>query len=197
MAWNKKTILLPSLAFLLLAGWFVVIYLPVQREMGDLKKRLTALTERARNEIPEVQVRSMKVVVDSLSSKLKEGLNRVYPQEKLLDLGRQIESIGGRYGLRLSSIAPDYQSLSQLKEGGKEILELPMTMEFEGEFLRFARFLDGIPEFPFVMRINEVLFEKKTEESSVLKIQLRGVIVLRKERVHEENIKVDKLTNRT
>jgi len=193
---NKKVVLIPSVIFVLIVGWVVAVYLPARREVGVLKKRLETLEEKEQLAISSEKVRMMKEVVDSLSSRLNSGMKRIYPEEGLLDLGRVVEKVGKRYGLRLISIAPDYESLSLFSEKKKEISELPMTIEFKGKFTQFARFLDGISEFPIILQVNEVSMEKVAQGSSELTIKLRGVIVFRKERVRESAGKRKDVTNR-
>ncbi len=194
---NNKIVLIPSVIFILIVGWVIVVYLPACRESGVLENQLKSLEEKQRQAIPDTRVRMMRDVVDSLSSRWESRMGQFYPEEGLLDLGRVVEKIGKGYGLQLISIAPDYGSLSLFSERGEEISELPMIIEFKGKFSQFARFLDGISEFPIILRIHEVSMERIAEGNSELTITLRGVIVFRKERVHESPEKRKDVTNRT
>ena len=103
-------------------------------------------------------------------------------------MGRAFEDIGKGYGLKLISIAPDYGTLSMLSQSKEVLSELPMTMMFEGRFSGFSGFMDGIEDFPFLVKIREVSINKEEETASTLEIQLRGVVVLRKERVIENGL---------
>jgi len=192
---SKKIVLILSLVFVLLVGWIAVVYIPVDRETGVLKKRLETLEEKERDKIPEEKVRMLEDEVDSLSSDLDNKMKRFYPEARLLDLGRTIQSTGKRYGLSLISVKLDYGSLALLKDS-EQISELPMTMEFKGTFNQLGKFLDDIHKFPFVMRVDEVLLEKEKRRGSNLNIKLQGVIVLRKERNHEITTKRKNVTNR-
>jgi len=194
---NNKIVLIPSAIFILIVGWIIVVYLPVHREIGALDDQLKSLEEKEKRAIPDTRVRMMRGVVDSLSSRLESRKGQIYPEEGLLDLGRVVEKIGKGYGLQLISIAPDYGSLSLFSEKKEEISELPMTIGYKGKFSQFTRFLDGISEFPIILRVNEVSMEKIAEGNSELTITLRGVIVFRKERVHESTEKRKDVTNRT
>jgi Tfp pilus assembly protein PilO len=114
-----------------------------------------------------------------------------------LDLGRIVDRLGKQYGIRLVAISPNYGSLSQISQSTEDVNELPITLEFKGRFSGVSRFLDNIHELPYVLRINETVIEKAEEGGSLLKIEFRGVIVLRKERADDYALTKDNVTNRT
>lgn len=194
---DKKLIMIPLLVVILIAVWLAMAYLPVNRETGVLKERLAVLQEKTKQQVPAWKIRMMKIVVDSLFKELNERERRLYPEDKLLDLGREIERIGKRYGLRLVSIKPDYESLSLLVGKNEDVSELPMTTEFKGAFQEFTRFMDAIPEFPFALKIKGLSLLKESQNHSELKIQLQGAIILRKERSYKSESKINELTDRT
>lgn len=194
---NKKFVIMPSLIVLLFVGWFMTFHKPVSREMGILGEQLTELEEKEKQIVSEAEVRAVRSEVDSLFSKLDEGMGRIYPEKQLLDLGRAVDNIGKHFGLKLISIVPDYESLSLFIEDQGDISELPVTMVFEGSFQEFTQFLDGISEFPLVLRVNEVTLEKEDQDRTELSIQMRGIIVLRKEGAYEDTSKRKDITNQT
>ena len=177
---NKRLIILISIIIILVIGWVVMVYVPATRDLGELSKKLAALEEKERKMIPYHQIRMIQADVDSLTENLDDRMERFYPEGKLLDLGRTIESIGKQYSLRLVSITPDYESLPLFVENNKEISELPLTIEFKGNFEQLTKFLDCIHEFPFVMRFHEMIYEKENTDQKELNITLRGVVALRR-----------------
>lgn len=194
---DKKLILIPSILAGVIVVWVVMFFLPVQKQSEQLGERLSFLEEKQRKEIPESRVRMMQAVVDSLNARLDNFNARIFPEERLLDLGRTVEGVGRRYGMTLVSIAPDYGMLSLLSQSNETVSELPMTMVFEGSFSGFAEFMDGMEEFPFLIRIHEASIEKEEESASSLEIQLRGVVVLRKERSNDYGLANEKDIDRT
>ncbi len=192
---SKQIVIIPVFIVVLLIGWMVGVYVPAHKESGLFKKRLATLEQRERQRISEDKIRMMKNVVDSLFTTLDNKMKRFYPEARLLDLGRTIQSTGKRYGLSLISVKLDYDSLALLKNN-EQISELPMTMEFKGTFNQLGKFLDDMCRFPFVMRVDQVSLEKKGQRGSDLNIELQGIIVLRKERDHEITTKRKNVTNR-
>ena len=194
---DKKLILIPAILGGVLIIWILLFLIPVQRHTGKLSDRLALLEDKQRKEIPEEQVEMMQTVVDSLKARLDVYKARIYPEEKLLDFGRAVEGIGKRYGLKLISIAPDYGMLSMLSQGKEALSELPMTMTFEGRFSGFTGFMDGLEDFPFLIRIREAAINKDEENASTLQLQLHGVVVLRKERMTSYGLANEKAIDRT
>ena len=183
---SKRIILPVSFIVVLVVGWIVMVYLPASKELGKLNRRLNDLKEKERQIIPDDQIQAMRVVVDSLAAHLDASLERFYPEEQLIDLGKAIESIGKEYSLQLVNITPDYESLPLFQDNPKEISELPVTVDFMGGFPDLTRFLDTMSEFPFVMRFEEMTLSKEGSLSRELSISLKGVVVFRNVKTPEK-----------
>jgi Tfp pilus assembly protein PilO len=176
---SKRIILPISFIVVLLVGWIIMVYWPASKELGRLNRRLSDLKEKERQIIPEEKIQAMRIAVDSLEAYLNASLDRFYPEEELIDLGRAIESIGKEYSLQLVNITPDYESLPLFQGNPKEISELPVTVDFSGGFPDLTRFLDTMSDFPFVMRFEEMTLSKEGSLSRELSISLKGVVVFR------------------
>ena len=183
---NKRIILPVSFIVVLIVGWFVMVYFPASKDLGKLNRHLSDLKEKERQLIPDEKIREMRVIVDSLAAYLDASLERFYPEEQLIDLGRAIESIGKEYALQLVNITPDYESLPLFEGSMKEISELPVTVEFSGGFPDLTHFLDTISKFPFVMRFDEMTLSKEGSVSRELSISLKGVVVFRNVKTPEQ-----------
>ena len=190
--YQLKIFILPLATLVLFIVWLSVLYLPVTRDKKELEKKWGLLQNQIRSEVPESRLGTMKTFVDSLFAYIDVREEHFYPVEKLLDLGRAIEQIGKQYGLTLISVSPGYESLSLIQKAEEGVTELPLTLEFTGSFIQFAKFVESVPDFPYVIRVNEVFLEKESEDQLALTLNIKGVIVLRKESVTEDAIKVKK-----
>jgi Tfp pilus assembly protein PilO len=184
-----KIFILPFATIVLLIVWLSVLYLPVIRNKKELEKKWELLQNQIRSEVPEARLESMKTFVDSLFAYIDVREEHFYPVERLLDLGRSIEQIGKQYGLTLVSVSPDYESLSLIQKAEEGVTELPLTLEFTGSFNQFAKFVESVPDFPYVIRVNEVFLDRESKDSLVLTVIIKGVIVLRKESADEDAVK--------
>jgi Tfp pilus assembly protein PilO len=184
-----KIFILPFATIVLLIVWLSVLYLPVIRNKKELEKKWELLQNQIRSEVPEARLETMKTFVDSLFAYIDVREEHFYPVEKLLDLGRSIEQIGKQYGLTLVSVSPDYESLSLIQKAEEGVTELPLTLEFNGSFNQFAKFVESVPDFPYVIRVNEVFLDRESEDPHVLTMIIKGVIVLRKESTDEDAVR--------
>ena len=182
--------ILPVATIILFIVWLSALYLPVTRDKKELEKKWELLQNQIRNEVPEARLETMKTFVDSLFAYIDVSEEHFYPVEKLLDLGRSIEHIGKQYGLTLISVSPGYESLALIQKAEEGVTELPLTLEFTGSFIQFAKFVESVPDFPYVIRVNEVFLENESEDQLALTVIIKGVIVLRKESVSEDAIKI-------
>ena len=187
---NKQIVIIPSFILSLVIVWLISVHLPIQREMKIFDGRFDQLREKERKLVPESSVQIVRKDVDSLSTDIVNRMKRLFPEDRLLELGRVIDEIGTAYSLILISVTPDYEKLSLFSEEGEDISQLPLSMEFEGKFTDFTQFLDGIPNFPIAMHFDEVKLEKEDLEKAELKIEFHGTIVLKRLPKNESTEKV-------
>jgi Tfp pilus assembly protein PilO len=192
---KNKLIWIVLAILIMLSAWVAVFYLPSHAKISNLHKQLTDLKAKEKESALLAKVDVLSEIVDSLSQKLDVQNKRIYPESALLELGKAVEKLGSAYDLKLQSIAPDYDSLSALSGGAKELSDLRITVEFKGTFSHFTRFLDHIDTFPFAMIVQEVVFEKESTASQELRIQIQGRIVLRKERDRENSQERKNISN--
>lgn len=174
---DRKVFILSALFLVLVVAWAGILILPSQKEIATLNSRLITLQDKERSRISPMDVQILHSRVDSLQVSVNRKMKRIYPGEKLLDLGRTIEQLGTRYGLKLLSIAPDYNSLDLFRRDN-QISDLPVQMNFEGRFRDFGRFLDQRTTFPFVLRVNKIELDKSEPQLDKLTIALKGVLVI-------------------
>lgn len=176
----KKLLYLPVIVVLLIVFWVLGFYLPIEGQRKVLDQRLNTLQGKVQDNVPEIKVQMLQIIVDSMKVRLDDRKARMYPEDDLLNLGKKIEHKCRQYGLVLKSISPDYKSLSQIADINSELIEMPLTIQFEGNFSQLTRFLDDIPDFDFVFHMNGFNISKEAEKSTILSIELKGVFLLRK-----------------
>lgn len=174
---DRKILIIVALFFVLVIAWAGIVVMPSTQEISSLDKRLSTLEEKERSRISPMDVQILSNRVDSLEQHVTVKMTRIYPGEKLLDLGRTIEQLGGKYGLKLLSLSPDYNSLHLFREEN-QISELPIQINFEGRFIDFGHFLDQRADFPFVLRVHKITMDKSESQLKKLTIALNGVLVI-------------------
>lgn len=183
---NKKLIILLVLALLALMAWAVLFLLPHQARKSALSQEFHDLKARQARQVSVLDVQRLRAETDSLEAGLKERMIRIYKGKQLLDLGRVMERIGNKYGLRLVSIAPDYGSLSIFRESA-QISSLPIQMKYEGSFKSLTEFLDDFHDFPFFVDIESLSVKRLDLTQRFLSIDIKGIIVINNEQEGETN----------
>ncbi len=174
---DKKQLIVPVLAGLVVVAWIFLFYLPYSQQIGSYNNRLKELEKREADRISPMDITIQQNKVDSLKVKLDNTLKAFYPEDKLLDLGRTMGKVGRDYGLTLVSIVPDHSSLSILFSN-QQISELPVTVIYSGRFMRLASFLDKIAHIGVSFKLTELKLERPSFDSRDLQIELNGVILI-------------------
>ena len=176
----KKLLYLPGIVLVLIIFWILGFYLPIEGQSKVLNQRLNTLQGKVQDNVPEIKVQMLQIIVDSMKVRLDDKKSRLYPEEELLNLGKEIEKSCRQYGLTLKSIRPDYKSLAQIADINSELIEMPLSFQMEGKFSQFTAFLDAIPAQDYVFHLNGFEVFKEAENSRILTIELKGVFLLRK-----------------
>ncbi len=176
----KKLLYLPGIVLVLIIFWVLGFYLPIEGQSKVLNQRLNTLQGKVQDNVPEIKVQMLQIIVDSMKVRLDANKARLYPEEELLDLGKEIEKSCRQYGLTLKSITPDYKSLAQIADLNSELIEMPLSFQIEGRFTQLTAFLDAIPRHNYVFHLKGFNVFKEADNSRVLTIDLEGVFLLRK-----------------
>ncbi|GEM_PF-2187792 len=175
---NKKIIIISALIVIIIVGWILIYYINVKSKISQYNERLKIYQNKEQMSVTQNKIEFLKAKRDSLSDLVNKKIDELFLRNRLIYIGDEIEKIARRYNLKLFEIKPDYGSLSELKEPNTEISVLPITIEYRGLFLQFAKFLDDIDKYQFI-RVDEVQIERELEATE-LKITIKGVVILRK-----------------
>jgi len=186
---DKKIIITLSVGIIIIGLWFGLFFMPVNKDVRSLKTRMSDLERKEKEVIPNEMLSLTRHEVDTLGSQLAYKIKRIYMQERLLELGKEVENIGKKYGIKLVKITPNFQAISNLLEG-KKITSLPVTIEFSGQYRQFTKFLDELNMLSFNIRINEIEIEKSDASRYLLNFKLQGDIALKKREVDKEPVQI-------
>ncbi|MBN1781614.1 type 4a pilus biogenesis protein PilO [bacterium] len=179
-----KSVIAPVAAIVLLIVAVTLVYKPGKLEILALRERLAVLEGQGEKLIPEERIRNEQAKVDSLRAIVADMKDRLYPVAEFAELGKAIESNGRKFDLRLVILTPDYSKLNLIQQEGQEITELPITINMQGRFMQFARYLEKLSEFPYV-KATEVNLSRM-EDGSSIEIEIKGIVIF-KNSVNEPN----------
>lgn len=180
---------LPIMMVILITIWIFTYYMPIQNQSKKLIKHMHVLNSKVQHEVPEIKVTLMQITVDSLKSRLHNSMHKLFPESELLSLGKLLESTIQGYELKVVALSPDYKILADIASDNSEISKMPLTIELQGGFMQMTKFMDALPDLPFVYQLNGFKILKENDDGTKLNIELNGVLLLRK----NKNVKQSKL----
>ncbi len=183
---NKNIIALIGLFIVVFIIWYFVLYTPQADTMKELNITIQEYREMEKQHVPESRILFMEQTLDSLRARVKKIKNQYYLDRAILDLGRHIERIGNKYGLTFNKISlVDYNIINFFSDkSGQTVAELPVQVEFEGEYNAITTFLDNINGFPFLIRFTDVSI-LNDDETDTIDIILIGKVVITKSEIGE------------
>lgn len=184
---NKDIIGLTALSVVSFLIWYFLLYTPQANEKMELNKEIEEYREMEKEHVPESRLLLMEQKLDSLKAKVRRIKSQYYLDRAILDLGRQIEQIGKTFGLEFKKISLiDYDILNFFSDqSGRTIAELPVQVEFEGEYNELTDFLDNIDTFPFLIRFTDISILNDDNTADTISIILIGKVVITKSELGE------------
>ncbi len=184
---NKDIIALISLFGAIFLIWVFALFNPQSHQKKKLNSEIQSYKVIEQQHVPESKIFFMEKKLDSLSLEISKIKNQFYLDKAILDLGRHIEQIGNEYGLEFKNISLiDYEILNFFgSENDQSLTELPVQIEFEGEYNALTHFLDSIGDFPFLIRFTDISILNDDLRTMKLSISLIGMVVITKSELGE------------
>ena len=168
---NVRLALPPALCALLIGAYVWALHLPARAERSaareqqlQLQRRLAEVRAVAGNE------KQVKEQIATLEKRLKEALRQLPNDKELPGLLTDVSSLGKNAGL-------DFKSFKPGEEVRKEFYaEVPIELEFTGQYHDIARFFDDISRLPRIVNMGEmeVSIAREGEERTLLKVAGRA-----------------------
>jgi type IV pilus assembly protein PilO len=168
---NVRIGIAPALCALVFGAYAYLLFLPARTERSaareqqlQLQRRLAEVRAVAGNEA------QVKDEIATLDKKLKEALRQLPNDKELPGLLTDVSSLGKNAGL-------DFKSFKPGSESAKEFYaEVPIEIEFTGQYHDIARFFDDISRLPRIVNMGEmtVSIAREAEDRTLLKVAGRA-----------------------
>jgi type IV pilus assembly protein PilO len=168
---NVRLALPPALCALLIGAYVWTLHLPARAQRSaareqqlQLQRRLAEVRAVAGNE------KQVKEQIATLEKRLKEALRQLPNDKELPGLLTDVSSLGKNAGL-------DFKSFKPGNEVAKEFYaEVPIEIEFTGQYHDIARFFDDISRLPRIVNMGEmnVTISREAEDRTLLKVAGRA-----------------------
>lgn len=168
---NVRLAIAPALCAVVLGAYGYVFHLPARAERAaareqqlQLQRRLAEVRAVAGNE------KQVKEEIATLEKRLKEALRQLPNDKELPGLLTDISSLGKNAGL-------DFKSFKPGAEVAREFYaEVPIEIEFTGQYHDIARFFDDISRLPRIVNMGEmnVSIAREADDRTLLKVAGRA-----------------------
>lgn len=165
--YQRSTFVLAIAMLVALGGFYFLVYRPAQvrllslnREIQSKQQTLDANRNRASN-LPVVQME-----VSRLEAKLHHFDKQLPPRHQIDQFMRDITQVSQESSLRKYSVVPLVPKRSELFN------ELPIKLNFEGDFLGVCRFLDKTEGMTRLTRVRSLNLKSKNSATGEVEVQL-------------------------
>ena len=163
----------------LIAGWYFFIYFPISDELEPVE----ASIEFIQNQMVKVEEMGggISELIDDLEDArdsdmlLKDKMGSTLQVDSIL-LQIRVEAV--KSGLQIQTLAPKL-SLNSFAdeqhykiESVKGLVKLPLELRIRGEYLNFAKFMDGMNEAKIPYSVEDLRIRRKVDELPTLSFQV-------------------------
>jgi type IV pilus assembly protein PilO len=161
--------LVPAIAVLVVGLYGYFLYMPAKAELSTGQERLLQL-QRKLSEVRAVASNegAVKEEIAVLEKKLTAALRQLPDSKELPVLLTDITSLGKNSGLDFKAFRP------QEEERKAFYAEVPIDIEFTGEFHDIATFFDEVSRLPRIVNIGELAVTVNRESTTHTWLAVKG-----------------------
>jgi type IV pilus assembly protein PilO len=157
----------PLVAALLLGGYVWLFFLPARAQL-EVARGKERDVERKVSEVRAIiaNLEAFEQEISDLEQRLKIALRQLPDSKELPGLLTDVTSLGKDAGLEFKAFRP------QDEIGRDFYAEVPIQIEFSGDYHDIARFFDRVSKLPRIVNVSELNMEiaEQTVDSTLLKV---------------------------
>lgn len=150
---TRRTSIMIAVAVLLVAGWFVFLYLPASGKQAKVRAELKSAEAQLRDyESTLAQVPVYIAARSEVRKKLQLVNSSLFAKEDLVELFNELERKAGAFSLRTIEITPPVEELLKLNRavpGNGEPQILSLNIVLRGNYIDFGRFVESLEATPY------------------------------------------------
>lgn len=160
-----------GLAFIVIAMTVANYFLGIQPTEDTIKnvvaqRRTLDLELAEKSEIAQ-NLNDRRREMDVLEQKLAEALTELPEKKDIEELLAQINDIGKKSGLEISSVAPDKEFVG----GGEFFARIPLKMTVSGNYHEIALFLQEMANMRRIVNVNNIKLEQPALKNEKVVLQ--------------------------
>lgn len=166
---SYRMAILPAIVLLVGAVYIYVFYLPASRTLDGIRDQQLQL-QRKLSEVRTVagNEEAVKAEIEALERKLEVALRQLPDSKELPVLLTDITSLGKNAGLDFKAFRPQEEQRRDF------YAEVPIEIEFVGDFHDVAMFFDEVSRLPRIVNIGELDVSISDESSMNTTLLVKG-----------------------
>lgn len=160
---------IPLIAILVLGGYAWMFYQPARTELEAARAKERDL-ERKVSEVRAIvaNLDAFQHEIADLEQKLKQALRQLPDSKELPGLLTDVSSLGKDAGLEFKSFRPQDEISRDF------YAEVPIQIEFSGDYHDIARFFDKVSKLPRIVNVSELNMEIASQDAETTRLRVKG-----------------------
>jgi len=166
---SYRLAMVPLVAVLVLGGYGWFFYRPARAEVAAAQAQERDL-ERKVSEVRAVvsNLSAFETEIAEMEVKLKQALRQLPDSKELPGLLTDVTSLGKDAGLEFKAFRPK-------DEIGRDFYaEVPIEIEFSGDYHDIARFFDKVSKLPRIVNVSELKMEIADQKADSTRLKVEG-----------------------
>jgi len=159
----------PLIAALILGGYGWLFYKPAHAELQVVEAKERDL-ERKVSEVRAIvsNLAAFEQELEEMELRLKQALRQLPDSKELPGLLTDVTSLGKDAGLEFKSFRPQDEVKRDF------YAEVPIEIEFSGDYHDIARFFDKVSKLPRIVNVSELNMEIASQEGESTRLKVKG-----------------------
>lgn len=160
---------IPLVAILVLGGYTWLFIQPARTELETARTKEREL-ERKVSEVRAIvaNLAGFQQEIADLEVKLKQALRQLPDSKELPGLLTDVTSLGKDAGLEFKSFRPQEEISRDF------YAEVPIQIEFSGDYHDIARFFDKVSKLPRIVNVSQLNMEIASQDAETTRLRVKG-----------------------
>lgn len=161
--------MVPLVALLVLGGYGWFVYRPVRAEVLKAEAQERDL-ERKVSEVRAIvaNLAAFEAELSEMEQRLKQALRQLPDSKELPGLLTDVTSLGKDAGLEFKAFRPQDEVARDF------YAEVPIQIEFSGDYHDIARFFDKVSKLPRIVNVSQLNMEISDQQAESTRLKVKG-----------------------
>ncbi|MCP4724073.1 MAG: type 4a pilus biogenesis protein PilO [bacterium] len=155
IGYRERIIIAAAVIVLIAAGWYFLFYSSQKDSISAKQIEITRLqNEIITSTVAPGTIDTLKKKIERLEEEARNSGTKLVSKDQLVEIKDYISDKIKEHNLEYDSIEPDMIAWSSSAQDSMNIgiKKVPITIFIAGEFFAIGKFLEELPDYPFLIR---------------------------------------------